>query len=41
MLLYLEDMFKNASQTTRCSTKVRTNRISRGYFDIIYEVLAG
>jgi acyl carrier protein len=44
MLLYLEDMFKNASQTTR--TVVPTDKLGRivlveDIFDIIYEVLAG
>lgn len=44
MLLYLEDMFKNASQTTR--TVVPTDKLGQivlveDIFDIIYEVLAG
>ena len=42
MLLYLEDMFKNASQTTR--TVVPTDKLGQivlveDIFDIIYEVL--
>jgi acyl carrier protein len=42
MLLYLEDMFKNASQTTR--TVVPTDKLGQivlveDLFDIIYEVL--
>jgi acyl carrier protein len=44
MLLYLEDMFKNASQTTR--TVVPTDKLGKiilveDIFDIIYEVLLG
>jgi len=44
MLLYLEDMFKNASQTTR--TVVPTDKLGQivlveDIFDIIYEVLVG
>lgn len=44
MLLYLEDMFKNASQTTR--TVVPTDQLGQivlveDIFDIIYEVLIG
>ena len=44
MLLYLEDMFKNASQTT--STVVPTDKLGQiglveDIFDIIYEVLLG
>jgi len=44
MLLYLEDMFKNASQTTR--TVVPTDKLGQivlveDIFDIIYEVLMG
>jgi acyl carrier protein len=44
MLLYLEDMFKNASQTTR--TVVPTDKLGQivlveDVFDIIYEVLLG
>ena len=44
MLLYLEDMFKNASTTTR--TVVPTDKLGQivlveDIFDIIYEVLAG
>jgi acyl carrier protein len=44
MLLYLEDMFKNASQTTR--TVVPTDKLGQivlveDLFDIIYEVLLG
>lgn len=44
MLLYLEDMFKNASQTTR--TVVPTDKLGQivlveDIFDIIYEVLIG
>ena len=44
MLLYLEDMFKNASQTTR--TVVPTDKLGQivlveDIFDIIYEVLFG
>lgn len=44
MLLYLEDMFKNASQTTR--TVVPTDKLGQivlveDIFDIIYEVLCG
>lgn len=44
MLLYLEDMFKNASQTTR--TVVPTDKLGQivlveDIFDIMYEVLAG
>lgn len=44
MLLYLEDMFKNASQTTR--TVVPTDKLGQivlveDVFDIIYEVLVG
>ena len=44
MLLYLEDMFKNASQTTR--TVVPTDKLGQivlveDLFDIIYEVLVG
>jgi acyl carrier protein len=44
MLLYLEDMFKNASQTTR--TVVPTDKLGQivlveDLFDIIYEVLIG
>ena len=44
MLLYLEDMFKNASQTTR--TVVPTDKLGQivlveDIFDIIYEVLLG
>jgi len=44
MLLYLEDMFKNASQTTR--TVVPTDKLGQivlveDLFDIIYEVLFG
>jgi acyl carrier protein len=44
MLLYLEDIFKNASQTTR--TVVPTNKLGQivfveDIFDIIYEVLLG
>jgi hypothetical protein len=42
MLLYLEDIKTLHNNTYCCSNRqVRTNRISRGYFDIIYEVLAG
>jgi hypothetical protein len=42
MLLYLEDMFKNASQTTR--TVVPTDKLGQivlveDIFDIMYEVL--
>ena len=44
MLLYLEDMFKNASQTTR--TVVPTDKLGQivlveDIYDIIYEVLVG
>jgi len=44
MLLYLDDMFKNASQTTR--TVVPTDKLGQivlveDIFDIIYEVLIG
>ena len=44
MLLYLEDMFKNASQTTR--TVVPTDKLGQivlveDIFDIMYEVLMG
>jgi len=44
ILLYLEDMFKNASQTTR--TVVPTDKLGQivlveDIFDIIYEVLLG
>jgi|TARA_B110000971_G_scaffold217993_1_gene255943 acyl carrier protein len=44
MLLYLEDMFKNASQTTR--TVVPTDKLGQielveDIFDIMYEVLLG
>ena len=44
MLLYLEDMFKNASQTTR--TVVPTDKLGQivlveDILDIIYEVLLG
>lgn len=44
MLLYLEDMFKNASETTR--TVVPTDKLGQivlveDIFDIIYEVLLG
>jgi hypothetical protein len=44
MLLYLEDMFKNASSTTR--TVVPTDKLGQivlveDIFDIIYEVLLG
>jgi acyl carrier protein len=44
MLLYLEDMFKNASSTTR--TVVPTDKLGQiklveDIFDIIYEVLIG
>jgi acyl carrier protein len=44
MLLYLEDMIKNASQTTR--TVVPTDKLGQivlveDIFDIIYEVLVG
>jgi len=44
MLLYLEEMFKNASQTTR--TVVPTDKLGQiklveDLFDIIYEVLVG
>ena len=44
MLLYLEDMFKNASQTTR--NVVPTDKLGQivlveDIFDIIYEVLLG
>ena len=44
MLLYLEDMFKNASKTTR--TVVPTDKLGQivlieDIFDIIYEVLVG
>ena len=44
MLLYLEDIFKNASQTTR--TVVPTDKLGQivlveDVFDIIYEVLLG
>jgi len=44
MLLYLEDMFKNASQTTR--TVFPTDKLGQivlveDIFDIIYEVLIG
>ena len=44
MLLYLEDMFKNASHTTR--TVVPTDKLGQiklveDIFDIIYEVLIG
>jgi acyl carrier protein len=44
MLLYLEDMFKNASQTTR--TVVPTDKLGQivlveDLFDIMYEVLVG
>jgi acyl carrier protein len=44
MLLYLEDIFKNASQTTR--TVVPTDKLGQivfveDIFDIIYEVLLG
>ena len=44
MLLYLEDMFKNASQTTR--TVVPTDKLGQivlveDILDIIYEVLVG
>jgi acyl carrier protein len=44
LLLYLEDMFKNASQTTR--TVVPTDKLGQivlveDIFDIIYEVLLG
>lgn len=44
MLLYLEDMFKNASQTTR--TVVPTDKLSKivlveDILDIMYEVLLG
>jgi acyl carrier protein len=44
MLLYLEDMFKNASETTR--TVVPTDKLGQivlveDLFDIIYEVLVG
>lgn len=44
MLLYLEDMFKNASQTTR--TVVPTDKLGQiilveDLLDIIYEVLVG
>jgi acyl carrier protein len=44
MLLYLEDIFKNASTTTR--TVVPTDKLSQivlveDIFDIIYEVLLG
>lgn len=44
MLLYLEEMFKNASLTTR--TVVPTDRLGQillveDIFDIIYEVLSG
>ena len=44
MLLYLEDMFENASQTTR--TVVPTDKLGQiglveDIFDIIYEVLLG
>jgi len=44
MLLYLEDIFKNASQTTR--TVVPTDKLGQivlveDIFDIIYEVLVG
>jgi len=44
MLLYLEDMFKNASETTR--TVVPTDKLGQivlveDIFDIIYEVLVG
>jgi acyl carrier protein len=44
MLLYLEDMFKNASQTTR--TVVPTDQLGQivlveDLFDIMYEVLIG
>jgi acyl carrier protein len=44
MLLYLEDMFKNASHTTR--TVVPTDKLGQivlveDLFDIIYEVLLG
>ena len=44
MLLYLEDMFKNASATSR--TVVPTDKLGQivlveDIFDIIYEVLAG
>jgi len=44
MLLYLEDMFKNASQTTR--TVVPTDKLGQivlveDIFDIMYEVLVG
>ncbi len=44
MLLYLEDIFKNASQTTR--TVVPTDKLGtivcvEDVFDIIYEVLVG
>ena len=44
MLLYLEDMFKNASQTTK--TVVPTDKLGQivlveDIFDIIYEVLVG
>ena len=44
MLLYLEDMFKNASQTTR--TVVPTDKLGQSVlvediFDIMYEVLFG
>ena len=44
MLLYLEDMFKNASQTTR--TVVPTDKLGQivlveDIFDIMYEVLIG
>jgi acyl carrier protein len=44
MLLYLEDMFKNASETTR--TVVPTDKLGQiilveDIFDIMYEVLLG
>ncbi len=44
MLLYLEDMFKNASETTR--TVVPTDKLGQivlveDILDIIYEVLLG
>jgi acyl carrier protein len=44
MLLYLEDIFKNASETTR--TVVPTDKLGKivrieDLFDIIYEVLVG
>ena len=44
MLLYLEDMFKNASETTR--TVVPTDKLGQivlveDLFDIMYEVLVG